>query len=146
MINQTHILCFTYILSMYIVCCLYWYGVLSGMVLICEEIVLLCAIFHSPELYTDSVKMCFWVFFLLKDEIKQDFSSMLSHLTKGLHDNLYFQFLPVQPLLFFQVFGWFKVCWSETALWHFHVFSLVTSCMLMQCQVELGCALGHNIQ
>lgn len=70
MINQTHILCLTYILSMHIVCCLYRYGVLSGMVLICEKIVLLCAIFHSPKLYTDSVKMCFWVFFLLKDEIK----------------------------------------------------------------------------
>lgn len=40
--------------------------------------------------------------FLLKDDIKSYFYSVLSHLTKGLQDSLYSQFSPVQPLLFSQ--------------------------------------------
>lgn len=48
------------------VCCLYWYGILSSMPLLCEEIVFPCAILHSTELYTDSIKMWllgWWFFF-----------------------------------------------------------------------------------
>lgn len=55
--------------------------------------------FHSTEHgFCANVVSEFRFLFLLKDEIKQDFSSMLSHLTKDLKDNIYFQFLPLQPL------------------------------------------------
>lgn len=57
MINLTHTLCFTYRFSVYTACCLYWYGMPSGMAFICEKIVFSHAIFHSPELYMSSAKV-----------------------------------------------------------------------------------------